>query len=65
MSHLEDVKMTYIEHMFGAFGHAAESLLASAIFVFHGIFPNHCVYTGSNIISNLHKKLSKNKDLDV
>lgn len=59
MSHLIDVKMTYFEHMLGSFGYAAESLLASAIFVFHGIFPNCCVYTGSTLIRNLNDKLSK------
>jgi hypothetical protein len=57
MSHLEDVKMTYFEHMLTAFGYAAESILASAVFVFHGIFPNYCVYAGSNIISNLNDRL--------
>jgi hypothetical protein len=61
MSHLTDIKMTYFEHMLGSFGYAAESLFASAIFFFHGIFPNYCVYTGSTVISNLHNKLAKKR----
>jgi hypothetical protein len=61
MSHLQDIKMTYFEHMLGAFVYATKSLFASAIFVFHGIFPNYCVHTGSNIIKHLHNTLVKIK----
>lgn len=61
MSHLQKIKMTYLEHMLGAFGYAAKSLIASAIFVFHGIFPDYCVYTGSDMIRNLHNKLVKTR----
>lgn len=59
MSHLQDINMTYFQHMLGSFGYAAESFFASIIFVFHGIFPNYCVYTGSNMIKHLNNKLVK------
>jgi hypothetical protein len=62
MSHLKDVKMTYLEHLITAIGYSIEALKASVIFLVHGIFPDYWVYTGSNIISNLHNALSNKRN---
>lgn len=63
MSHLNDIKMSYLGHLIGALGYSFESLKASIIFVFHGFFPDYCVYTGSTIISNLNDKLKKHSQI--
>jgi hypothetical protein len=57
MGHLNDIKMSYFSHLIGALGYAVESFTASIIFIFHGFFPDCCVYTGSTIIDNLNRKI--------
>jgi hypothetical protein len=47
----------YYEHLFRALTFSIKSIGASFIFIFHGIFPNCCIHTGSNLIRNLQKEL--------
>jgi hypothetical protein len=61
MSHLSDLKMTYWEHLFGALHYAFLAFSAGYIFIFHGLFPDYCVYTGSILINNLNTKLKEKK----
>lgn len=61
MSHLDDINMTYFQHLFGALEYSYMAFTSSIIFLFHGIFPDCCVHTGSDIIKNLNNKLQKIK----
>ena len=61
MTHLNDVKMTYCEHLFGALGYSVQAFSAGFVFIFHGIFPEYCVHTGSNIINTLHSEVQIKK----
>lgn len=61
MSHLDDINMNYCEHLFGALEYSYMTFKCSVIFLCHGIFPDCCVYTGSDIIKNLNNKLQKVK----
>ena len=61
MSHLNDIKMTYFEHLFVALGYSFESFKASSIFIFHGFFPDYCIHTGSTIIHELNDDIKKHK----
>ena len=61
MTHLSDVKMTYCEHLFSALGYSVQAFIAGFVFIFHGIFPECCVHTGSNIISDLNNKVQIKK----
>ena len=64
MSHLEDVKQTYFEHMKSAFSYAVLSFYAGTIFIIHGIFPDILIYDGSYTISLLEEIL-KNKKMNI
>jgi hypothetical protein len=57
MTHLSDVKMTYFEHLCGSLGYSVQAFSAGFVFIFHGIFPECCVYTGSTIIGHLNNKV--------
>lgn len=61
MSHLHDINMNYYEHLFGALEYSYIAFKCSIIFLFHGIFPDCCVHTGSDIIQKLNNKLQKVK----
>lgn len=63
MSHLNDIKMTYFQHLFYALGYSLKSFTATIIFIFHGIFPDYCIYTGSTIIQNLHNDLKTHRQI--
>lgn len=59
MSHLDDVNMSYFEHLIGAFNYSFISCKASMIFFIHGIFPDCFVVTGSTMIKQLNDHLQK------
>ena len=59
MAHLEEVSMTYIEHMAGAFRYSFLSAKASCIFLLHGLFPDTFQYGGSDIINSLYSEFKK------
>ena len=61
MSHLADVKMSYFEHLFGALQYAFQSFSAGYIFIFHGLFPDYLIHSGSDLINDLHSKLQEKK----
>ena len=57
MSHLNQVNMTYSSHLFRATHFGLLSIVAGLVFIFHGIFPDCCIHTGSSIIHNLCDEL--------
>jgi hypothetical protein len=61
MTHLEDIQMTYFEHMGGAMKYTCLSVYAACVFCIHAIFPEYLVFEGSQIIENLHNELFANK----
>jgi len=61
MSHLNDIKKTYTSHLFSALYYSYQSFSAGIIFLFHGIFPEYCINTGSDIIKHLHIQLQHSK----
>jgi hypothetical protein len=65
MTHLSDLKMTYFEHLWGALGYSVQAFSAGFVFMLHGIFPECCVYTGSNIIHDLNNKVQTKKSINV
>ena len=50
MTHLDDVKLTYTQHLFQTMVYSFYSMSASIIFIIHGFFPDTFSHTGSNII---------------
>jgi len=54
MSHLEDVKQTYFEHLIDSLKYATISFSAGLIFIIHGVFPNVLNHVGSELINNLN-----------
>lgn len=62
MSHLEDVKQTYFEHLIDSLKYATISFSAGMIFVIHGFFPNVLSYAGSELINNLNILLENKRD---
>ena len=61
MTHLEDIKQTYSQHLFGALFYSCQSFAAGCIFILHGFFPDYCVNTGSTIIQSLNSNLQEKK----
>ena len=61
MSHLKDMKTTYTQHLLGAIYYSVQSFSAGVVFLFHGIFPDYCIDTGSNIIKQLDIQLQHAK----
>ena len=61
-SHLDDVNMTYVQHMCGSLKYSFMSLMATIIFFIHAFFPNYLVYDGSYLIYNLNNELSSIKN---
>ena len=62
MSHLDDIQMTYFQHLQYALGYSYISFKASVIFLFHGLFPDYCIYTGSTMIKQLNERLKLQTD---
>lgn len=62
MSHLNDVKQTYFEHMKNSFGYALLSFYAGTIFIIHGIFPDILVHDGTYTILLLEENLQTKKN---
>jgi len=61
MGHLEDVKMTYTQHLANALWYSFYSFSAGIIFFVHGLCPNYFITMGSTVIENLNVKLQANK----
>ena len=59
MTHLEEINMSYFSHLYRASKFGILSITAGIIFIFHGIFPNCCVHTGSELINKLHTQLNE------
>lgn len=57
MCHLENVNLTYFQHLQGAIKFSYMSFSASIIFMIHGLFPNYFIHTGSDIILSLNNDL--------
>ena len=64
MPHLKDMKNTYSEHLLGTIYYSVQSFSAGVVFLFHGIFPEYCIDTGSNIIKQLHIQLQHTKSTE-
>jgi hypothetical protein len=62
MSHLEDVKQTYFEHLIDSLKYATISFSAGVIFIIHGLFPDILNYAGSELINNLNILLENKRD---
>ena len=58
MSHLDNIGLSYYDHLKGAFIFSYLSLKASIVFFIHGLFPNYFIYTGSDIILLLNNKVN-------
>jgi hypothetical protein len=57
MGHLSDVNMSCSSHFFRATRFGLLSIAAGLVFIFHGIFPDYCIHTGSSLIHNLYDEL--------
>ena len=60
MNHLEEVNMTYFNHLQHAISYSFISFYAGFIFIIHGFFPNILVHNGSTIINRLNILLQPN-----
>ena len=61
LDHLDQVNMTYIQHMCGALKFSLISAIACIIFFIHAFFPNYLIYDGSFLIYNLNNELINTK----
>lgn len=61
-SHLQEINVSYYDHLFMALGYAKEAIHAAFIFTIHGIFPDIFVTSGSEIIHKLNNKI-KNRSI--
>ena len=59
LKHIEEQKMTYLEHLKHALALGLETLTCSIVFIVHGIVPALFETTGSTMIKNLNEKLNK------
>ena len=50
MTHLDDVKLTYTQHLCKTIVYSFYSISAGVIFIIHGFFPDILSNTGSGII---------------
>ena len=50
MTHLDDVKLTYTQHLCQSMLYSFYSISAGVIFFIHGFFPDILTHTGSDII---------------
>lgn len=57
MSHLDDIRQTYLEHLYDALGYSLRSFASGFIFLIHGVFPDRLVVDGSNMIAELNSIL--------
>lgn len=62
LNHLEDINLSYKDHLIQAISHSKNAFFASIIFVCHGLFPNLFIHTGSDIIYNLNLELQNKKN---
>jgi hypothetical protein len=56
-NHLEQVNMTYVQHMCHSLKYSFIAIMASIIFFIHAFFPNYLIYDGSFLIYNLNNEL--------
>ena len=61
MSHLKDIKKSWLEHFKFAFHVSCTLFVLSIVSLIHSVFPNLFVHTVSNSINKLNKKLNKFK----
>lgn len=60
-NHLEQVNMTYVQHMCNSLKYSFITIMTSIIFFIHAFFPNYLVYDGSFLIYNLNNELQSIK----
>jgi hypothetical protein len=56
--HLQDKKITYFQHLQQSIELAKKTLLATIIFIIHGIYPDILVESGSKILKDNLNKIS-------
>ena len=61
-NHLEEVKMTYFNHMYYAFSYAFKSASASIIFIIHGIFPDTFTHLGYDLTKDIIRSIENMKN---
>ncbi len=61
MKHLEEVKLSYFQHMYYAFSYAIKSACASIIFVIHGIYPDTFTQLGYVLTKEIVDKIEESK----
>jgi len=62
MGHLDELKMTYWQHMYRAFGFAFRFFRAGSAVVIHAFFPNLLEHYASDELLRMVKELSVHKD---
>lgn len=62
MSHLDDVNLSYLQHLKRAWGFSSRALRAATILFIHGLVPDWFEHTGSQIISKLDKDMGVKND---
>lgn len=61
MCHLNDVKMTYFQHMLFALTKSLQLMKASFVLIVHSIFPNLLAESGSHLVNQIHYDLMANR----
>jgi hypothetical protein len=55
--HLNDVNMTYLEHMCGSLKFSLTCMMCTIIFFIHALLPDYFVNDGSLLISKINDEL--------
>ncbi len=63
MKHLEDVNMTYIQHLILAIVNSGKLLLSSIILFFHGLYPCIFEHTASSLLKSIKFPVSGDRIL--
>jgi len=61
--HLDEIGMTYWQHLRRAAQFSFFSLVASVVLLIHGIIPFVFTQTGSRLVQNINNSMSLNNDL--
>jgi hypothetical protein len=56
--HLQENKMTYVEHFFFAYSHGVTCVIAGLCLIIHSIIPGILTSAGSQLVTKLNKNFA-------
>ncbi len=62
LKHLQENKMTYLQHLRFAGGHGLSCIKAGLLLLFHSIIPGYFVKTGSTLVNRLNQSFLEHNE---